>query len=69
MNKKLYYYELRVDGQQEEYQLGFSAQEELNFENAKKYAHDMGLYDNEDDQYSVLGYSVLNKDQYYEKYG
>ena len=68
MKTKIYYYELRVDGQQETYTLGFSSQEELTFENAKQYAHNMGLFDNEDDLYSVLGYSQLTQEEYNEKY-
>ena len=68
METKIYYYELRVDGLKETYILVFSSQEELSFENAKQYAYKMGLFDDEDDLYSVLGYSPLTQEEYNEKY-
>lgn len=64
----LFYYELRVDGVNSNYELGFSSKEELSFDEAKEYAYKMGLFDNEDDKYYVLGYSSLTKDNFNEKY-
>lgn len=64
----LFYYELRVDGVNSNYELGFSSKEELSFDEAKEYAYKLGLYDNEDDKYYVLGYSSLTKDNFNEKY-
>lgn len=64
----LFYYELRVDGVNSNYELGFSSKEELSFNEAKEYAYKLGLYDNEDDKYYVLGYSSLTKDNFNEKY-
>lgn len=67
-NTNLFYYELRVDGVNSNYELGFSSKEELTFNDAKEYAYKLGLYDNEDDKYYVLGYNSLSKKQYKEKY-
>lgn len=64
----LFYYELRVDGVNSNYELGFSSKEELSFDGAKEYAYKMGLFDNEDDKYYVLEYNSLSIEQYKEKY-
>lgn len=39
----LFYYELRVDGVNSNYELGFSSKEELSFDEAKEYAYKMGF--------------------------
>ena len=50
------------------FHIRFSSKEELSFNEAKEYAYKLGLYDNEDDKYYVLGYSSLTKDNFNEKY-
>lgn len=67
-DNNLFYYELRVDGVNSNYELGFSSKEELSFDEAKEYAYKMGLFDNEDDKYYVLGYNSLDMKQFKEKY-